>query len=210
VLVMLPRQMKRWSRMIRSLFALAAGLAFLFVASVLVVRCFNPFHAHEHCSKATGLAFGEYSNAHEGKYPFHTNGFGDALLLLLKEGYATPNLLTAPGDDGKMFKEYLEKGLDVPEEKCTRIYIQGLSDPKEGDVSVMMMFDKYPTRGGDHFRSPWGRPTRDVIMNDGSVEFVSEERWPAFAKEQIELLVKLGFKRPELEKLVGLPVESIR
>ena len=180
------------------------ALVLLYAARDVAVAFFNPFHAHEHCIQVLGSAFHFYANDHEGKYPYHTNGFGDALLLLVKEDQLPgPDWITAPGDDGKMFKECLEKGLDVPEEKCTRIYIQGLSESNAND-NVVMVFDKYPTRGGDHFPRPWGRPSRDVVMSDASGESVLEERWPAFANEQIERLVKIGFKRTELEKLFGL------
>ncbi len=173
-------------------------------AGLFVIGMFNIFHAHEHCSKVAGSALRLYADEHDGKYPFHTNGFGDAILLVLKDDpHNDVRLFTAPGDDGKMLKECLEEGLDVPEEKCTRIYIQGLSETNALD-DVVVMFDKYPTRGGDHFRRPWGPLIRDVIMVDGFVKFMPEERWPVFAKEQIERLVKLGFKRPELEKLFNI------
>jgi len=41
-------------------------------------------------------------------------------------------------------------------------------------------------------------------MSDGSVRSVYEKRWPAFATEQTERLVKIGFKRDELERLFGV------
>ena len=191
---------KRWWLLLTALIV----LPLLAYAGLFLIGMFNLFHAHEHCSKGTGLALHLYASDHEGRYPFHTNGFGDAILLVLKENPSEDvRLFTAPGDDGRMFKGCLEKGLDVPEEKCTRIYIQGLSEENAQD-DVVMMFDKYPTPGGDHFRRPWGPLIRDVIMCDGHVQFMPEERWPAFAKEQIERLVKLGFKRPELEKLFNV------
>lgn len=150
-----------------------------------------------------GLQF--YAEDHQGKFPYHTNGFGDALLLLLKEEIETnPRMLTAPGDDGGVFKECLANHANVDETKCTRIYIQGLSKTEIGEYPVAIVFDAYPTPGGDHFRRPWGEPTRDVIMADGLVEFVREKTWPGFATNQIERLVKLGLNRSELEKLFGV------
>ena len=191
---------KRWWLLLTALIV----LPLLAYAGLFLIGMFNLFHAHEHCSKGTGLALRSYASDHEGRYPFHTNGFGDAILLVLKENPSEDvRLFTAPGDDGGMLKNCLEKGLDVPEEECTRIYIQGLSETNAQD-QVVMMFDKYPTRGGDHFRRPWGPLIRDVIMSDGFVRFMPEKRWPAFAREQIELLVKLGFNRPELERLFNV------
>lgn len=191
---------KRW----RLLMVAVIVLPLLAYAGSFLIGMFNLFHAHEHCSKVAGSAFSGYASDHKGKYPFHTNGFGDALLLLLKDGYTDVRFVTAPGDDGRVLKECLEKGLDVPEDKCSRVYLQGLSED-DMNGNVVMMFDKYPTPGGDHFRRPWGRPMRDAVMCGGRVEFITEERWPVFAREQIERLVNLGFKRSELERLFGVP-----
>jgi hypothetical protein len=196
---------KRW----QLLLAVLIVLPLLTFAGLFLIGIFNVFHAHEHCSKVASSAFSMYASDHEGRYPFHTNGFGDALLLLVKEGQLPdPRWITAPGDDGKVYKDCLQKGSNVPEEKCTRIYIQGLSETNAYD-DVVMMFDKYPTPGGDHFRRPWGTPIRDVVMSDGRVQFISEERWPTFASEQIERLVKLGFQRQELEKLFNVQSRGI-
>lgn len=196
--------MKAWFRKKRWLLGAMASLlllALLAFGGLFVIGRFNLFHAHEHCIKGLGLAFRMYAVDHDGRYPFHTSGFGDALLLLVKDGQLPdPGGITAPGDDGAVFNECLQKGTDVPEERCSRVYIQGLSESNAYD-NVVIAFDRYPTRGGDHFRRPWGPPMRDVVLSDGSVQFLHEKRWPAFAREQIELLVKLGFKRSELEKL---------
>lgn len=199
--------MKKWSSKKRWLVGVTASLAFLLLAGVgstFAIGFFNLFHAHEHCSKVLGTFFSQYASTHDERYPVHTNGFGDALLLLIKDDdHSYVRHLVAPGDDGKMLLECLEKGLDVPEERCSRIYIQGLGEANAYD-SVAIAFDAYPTRGGDHFRCPWGVPTRDVVMAGGSVEFITEDHWPAFAQEQIERLVQLGLKRDELEKLFGV------
>ena len=199
--------MKKWSRKKRCLVGVTAGLAFLLLAGVggtFAIGYFNLFHAHEHCSKGLSLGLRAYANDNEGRFPNHTNGFGDALLLLLKEGHVMePRTLTAPGDDGQMFKDALEKGLDVDETKCSRIYIPGLAETNLYD-GVALAFDAYPTRGGDHFRCPWGKPIRDVAMADGSVEFINEESWPRFATNQIERLVKIGLDRIEMEQVFGV------
>lgn len=199
--------MKTWSRKKRWLLGLSASLGLLLLAVVgafLAIGHFNLFRAHQHCSKVLGSFLRQYASNHEGNYPVHTNGFADALLLLIKDDdHVYVRHLVAPGDDGKMLLECLEKSLDVPEEKCSRIYIQGLSEANGGH-GVALVFDAYPTPGGDHFRRPWGEPIRDVVMADGSVEFIAEKRWPAFAQDQIERLVRLGLERSEFEKLFGV------
>jgi hypothetical protein len=159
----------------------------------------NLFHAHEHCIKGTGLSLRTYALDHYGKFPFHTNGFGDAILLLLKELGEPPREFTAPGDDGSLYKECLKTGAHMPEARCTRAYVQGLSDANNPQIALV--FDRYRTRGGDHFRRPWGPLLREVAMLDGSMEVIHEEKWPEFRRKQIDLLVAEGISRTQAEKL---------
>ena len=190
------------SRKWRWVIGMLVVLVVLLVASVLSMVFLNPFHAHEHCIKGTGLDIRMYAEDHGGEYPFHTNGFGDALLLMVKSNYTRIAQITAPGDDGHYFEECLKTGADVPEDKCSRIYVQGLSETSNPQLALV--FDRRPTPGGDHWRRPWGPLMRDVALADGSVLFLNEDRWPAFAKEQVELLVQEGFSRAEAERLYGL------
>src|SRR6185295_9535901 len=94
---------------------------------------------------------------------------------------------------GEIFSEALKTGARIPEDKCSRIYIQGLSENNNPDVAIL--FDKKPTPGGDHFRRPWGPLLREVCMLDGSMQVIREENWPSFSKNQIELLVQEGIER---------------
>jgi hypothetical protein len=93
----------------------------------------------------------------------------------------------------------MKTGAHVPEERCTRAYVQGLSDTNNPEIALV--FDRYPTRGGDHFRRPWGPRLRDVGMLDGSMVSVREEKWPEFRRKQIELLVAEGISRTQAEEL---------
>ena len=170
-------------------------LALLLFAILMAIL----FPAHEHCMKQTGLSLRTYATDHNGKFPFHTNGFGDAVVLLLKEDLCVPAMFTAPGDDGSLYKECMKTGAHMPEERCTRAYVQGLSDTNNPEIALV--FDRYPTRGGDHFRRPWGPLLRDVGMLDGSMVSVREEKWPEFRRNQIDLLVAEGISRTQAEKL---------
>jgi hypothetical protein len=182
----------------RVVWGLGIGLPAL-ALMLLAIPMFNLFHAHEHCIKGTGLSLRTYALDHGGRFPFHTNGFGDAILLLIKELGDDPRLFTAPGDDGRLFKECLKTGAHMPEDRCTRAYVQGLSDTNNFEIALV--FDRYPTRGGDHFRRPWGPLLREVAMLDGSMEVIREEKWPEFRRKQIELLVGEGISRARAEKL---------
>ena len=159
----------------------------------------NIHYVHLHCIKGTGLAFRIYSGDHNGKLPFSTNGFGNALLLLAgadsTNDYTGGSIgcLCGPGDDGHLYREALKRHSVLPEEKCSRVYIQGLSETNNPQICVL--FDRDSCRGGDHFRSPWGHPVREVCMLDGSMEVISDEHWPEFSRQQVELLVAAGFSR---------------
>lgn len=153
--------------------------------------------------KGTGLSLLAYASDHDSRFPFHTNGFGDAILLLLKESSDDPRLFTAPGDDGRLLKECLRSGANVPEERCTRAYVQGLCETN--DPNIALIFDRYPTRGGDHFRRPWGPPLREVWMLGASHQIIHEKNWAKFIQKQVELLVAEGIPRGEAEKYYQPP-----
>ncbi|MEW6159906.1 MAG: hypothetical protein AB1813_20945 [Verrucomicrobiota bacterium] len=142
---------------------------------------------------ATGLALGIYAQENEGRFPLHTNGYGDALLLLLPHG-AFPESLTGPGFDAAIFERASHSGGDVPENQCGRVYIPGLSETNNPAIAIF--FDKLASPGGDHchffhrFTAPMGR---EVWTIGGSRRFILERDWPSFMNEQLALLVEAGF-----------------
>ncbi len=144
------------------------------------------------------MAFRFYAQAHGGMLPFHTNGFGDALLLLVKEGHA-PSVayICGPGDDGSVLSNALARGLHMPEEECTRVYIQGLSETN--DPSLCILFDRRSVPGGDHFYG-MGKPLREACMLDGGMETILDQRWPEFCRKQVDLLVAAGWTREKALK----------
>jgi hypothetical protein len=148
---------------------------------------------HQHCIKITGLAFRMYAGDHNGAFPYHTNGFGDALLLLVKEHQVDRvAYICGPGDDGHVLTNALAQGLDVQEDQCSRVYVQGLTETNNPEICIL--FDRRSVKGGDHFYGS-GKPVREVCMLDGSMETISDERWPEFSRHQVELLIATGFKR---------------
>jgi hypothetical protein len=178
-----------------------------FVGGRLYVRShplvFNEsFWMHAHCIPQAILELLSYADRHNGTFPYHPDGYGDALLLVEQNCvYA----LTGPGYDETPFVEAKQEGKHLPEEECGRVYIQGLTTKlKAGQSKIVILFDKLPTPGGDHchgfsrLTAPLGR---EVGYADGRHEFVREEGWPEFAKEQIELLVGEGIEREEAERL---------
>jgi len=155
---------------------------------------------HAHCIAQVGMAFQMYANDHAGRFPAHTNGYGDALLLLLRDDPALSFALTGPGYDRLVFDCALTNHTDVPESQCGRVYIQGLA--ANCDPSIVLLFDKLPTPGGDHCHglARLSAPLcREVALADGSHQTIREHDWPEFTRKQIELLVEEGFSREQAE-----------
>jgi hypothetical protein len=194
-------QSRRWLKWLR----VVGALLLLLVAGHFSLRIFYLRYAHQHCLKGATLGLALYANDHEGRFPFHTNGFGDALLMLVTDtnDYARINVITGPGDDGEVYKTAMANHVDVPEEKCSRVYIQGLSETN--DPRIAIIFDRYSTRGGDHFRSPFRDPVREVGLICGSMEVIRNEQWPEFSRKQIELLVQANLPRATAQAYYRLP-----
>jgi hypothetical protein len=155
--------------------------------------------AHAHCIQMAGIGLENYADRHDGKYPFHPKGYGNALLLMDAEFYDT---LTGPGYDAAPFYEAKKAGKDLPEEECGRVYVQGLTTKSNWEIALL--FDKLPTPGGDHCHLPirlWAPLCREVCCLHAGRMIVRESDWPEFAKKQVELLVEEGFERAEAERL---------
>ena len=81
--------------------------------------------------------------------------------------------------------------------------IQGWREDSDPDIAVL--FDKLPNPG-DHCIGPkriWAPLCREVVLVDGSMQAILEKNWPAFASNQVELLVKAGFSRATAEDGIG-------
>ena len=109
---------------------------------------------HRHCIVQVGLAFPIYSSEHFGQLPFSTNGFGDALLKLLKEDPTVINSICGPDDDGHLFKEALENNSIVPEEKSSS-RISRLPSP----------IIQASRNGCPHGERPWSPPLQELRSN---------------------------------------------
>jgi hypothetical protein len=156
---------------------------------------------HAHCMPQVGLALRMYANEHGGQYPVHTNGYGDALLLL---GEAGPYyFLTGPGHNTQVFANAWAAKSDVDESLCGRVYVQGLNPTNDSGIAIL--FDKIAAPP-DHCQFPrrlWAGFVREVCFVDGDWRAVPVDQWDAFAQKQIDLLVDAGFTRKDAERLYG-------
>jgi hypothetical protein len=148
---------------------------------------------HAHCMPQAGLALRQYAADHDGKFPTHTNGYGDALLLIAEPGQCY--YLTGPGYSAQVFEDAVTNRAHVPEAMCGRVYVQGLSETN--DSRIVVLFNKIAAPP-DHCHFPfrlWASYVREVCFLDGSWRTVSVGAWPEFADEQIRLLAEAGFPK---------------
>ncbi len=176
-------------------------LVLLIVLVVVYVRT-HPLvfmDTHAHCIKFAGLNLEKYASEHDGQFPSHPKGYGNALLLL-DELYF--HALTGPGYNASPLREAKRTGNELPESECGRVYIQGLT--RRSNPEIALLFDKLPTPGGDHCPLPvrlWASLGREVWFVGTGHIFVLESEWPEFSRNQVELLVQEGLDRQEAERL---------
>lgn len=152
---------------------------------------------HRHCIVNAGLSLKIYASDHNGHFPSHTNGFGNALVTWAKSFPGDERTLVGPGDDGAWLRKAVATGESVDESLCSRIYVQGLNESL--DPQIVVLFDRFATRGGDHSPHPWAGYLREAVRLDGSLARVPVAGWPAFASTQVELLVEFGIPRATAE-----------
>lgn len=194
----MSRKRRRWPVALAFLIIGAIGITAYVRAHPLVFM-----KTHQHCIKCAGMILHSYAEEHEGVFPSHPKGYGNALLLLDEDVLYCVN---GPGYDTDVLVAAKRNGTDLPESAFGRVYIQGLnpSKLKSGSSAVVVLFDKLPTPGGDHCHLPgrmWASLAREVLYADGQRMVVAESEWPEFSIRQIELLVLEGFDRTEAERL---------
>jgi hypothetical protein len=197
----MPQRRSRLPKMALAAIA-AATLAVIYVKSHPLV--FNEsLWEHAHCMPQAGGALWNYALDHDGHFPYHPNGYGDALLLLTNEMGSYWGPLTGPAYDSRVFAAAVLAGRHLPEQACGRVYVQGLST--NNDPQIVILFDKVAAPP-DHCHFPerlWRGFVREVCFVDGTWRTVSVARWPDFARQQIDLLVTDGFSRHQAEQLYG-------
>jgi hypothetical protein len=155
---------------------------------------------HAHCMPQAAGALLTYAHDHDGRFPYHTNGYGDALLLLTPD-LAAPYCLTGPGYGTAAYDEAIATKAHLDEKRCGRVYVQGLG--LTNDSRIAMLFDKVAAPP-DHCHFPrrlWRGFSRDVCFVDGDWRSVPVEKWPEFSREQVDLLVQAGSTRDAAQRL---------
>jgi hypothetical protein len=162
------------------------------------------FFSHAHCIVIADTIVHGYAEEHGGRFPSSTNGYGDALLLIVAEDPGSAIFLTGPCYNEKSFLNAIKSGGHLAESDCGRVYVQGLTVSNNPDIVIL--FDKIPTPGGDHchgvdrFKMPLAR---EVLLIGGH-DYVEEANWPQYSSNQVELLVQAGIPRKKAEELYSL------
>jgi len=202
-----PQLRKRGKLKIASLIAIVAVVG-LFAFVKMNPLIFNEsFLGHAHCIKIADAALNIYVQEH-GAFPYHTNGFGDAVLLFDQRDWM---FFTGPGFDESELKAAFAAGRDVDETKLGRIYVQGLST--NANLKIAILFDQIATPGGDHahFHHRFTSPYLREVLEIGGLEWIKEDQWYAYATNQIELLVAEGIDRKKAQyyyEMTGLKFDE--
>jgi hypothetical protein len=156
-------------------------LAITFLLFKIRPDLYETGHDHKHCMTQIALSLKQYASEHEGKFPYQASGYGDALLMLDDKYLPVGNgdMYTGHGYDGSVFVEASKTKAHVPDEKCGRVYIQGLTEDSDSDI--VLLFDKLPSAR-----------VREVFFIGGNSKWIANKDWNHFATSQIELLEKNG------------------
>jgi len=155
---------------------------------------------HAHCMPQAASLFRLYAEENGGRFPFHANGYGDALLMTTPDR-AWLYCLTGPGYGTSAFEEALSSNGNVDENRCGRVYVQGLSETN--DARIAILFDKVAAPP-DHCHFPqrlWQGHVREVLFVDGDWRAVPVAQWLDFARQQVDFLVEAGFSKEHGQKL---------
>lgn len=147
--------------------------------------------------------FFEYANSNQGRFPESDKGWGDALLKLgdLEERDMWIPFIVGVDDDGSHLVEAMKHGLNVDENRCTRVYVQGLSD--KSNPSIAIHFDRDSEPGGDHFRNRFAEPVRELITVAGSHRMIKDPDWQQHVESQRKLLEEEGFPQERIDEIYG-------
>lgn len=157
-------KIKKWLALLLSVTAIIIVLGVYYYRTHPLV--FNEsFFQHAHCIAGAGLSFRQYASEHGGRFPYSTNGYGNALVMI-NDGWDA--IFTGPGYDTRVFERVRRTGEHAPESEFGRVYIQGLTDTNNPEI--VLLFDKIPTPGGDHghlFQRFLAPLCREVCLVDG-------------------------------------------
>ena len=110
---------RKWPKRLLVAFVVTAIACVVYVRTHPLVFS-ESFFQHAHCMAQTAGTFRLYASDNLGRFPTHTNGYGDALLLLVPH-YTPWALLTGQGYNSTVDQQWKQNGTIVPESECGRV-----------------------------------------------------------------------------------------
>lgn len=177
-------------------------IIFIAAISVPVFRWIFP-PSHKHCIKQATFTLLGYADRNQGRFPESDKGWGDALLELgvLQDREMWMPSIVGVDDDGSHLIEAMTHGSDVEEDRCTRVYVQGLTEKSHSAIAIL--FDRESEPGGDHSRNRFAEPVRELITVAGEHKTIKDRDWIPYVEGQRKLLQEQGLTREIIAEVYG-------
>lgn len=169
-------------------FYLSAFIALVVLLEQVWYRYTYPFGWSHSCSAGLGLSFPLYEENHGGWLPHGESTPETSLSLLYKDDPVTA-LWTLGGKN--ISRETLEAAFKrdgkLYPTNCGWHYVEGLRDGDPPEIAVV--WDK--TIGLGHNGQRVRGMMHEIVLLDGSHQYISKQNWPAFVAKEKELLAQI-------------------
>jgi hypothetical protein len=183
---------KRPGRWRKVLLVLIGTLVFVIVGARVWYRYEYPYGYSHACSKGLGMSLRLYAEDHYGWLP-RGAATPEASLALLAKDDMTSALWVLGGKNipHDVVQESLTReGLFGPT-NCGWHYIEGLR--VDDDPEIAVAWDKVTGLGHNGERQP--RCMHEVVLLDGSTQFILKTAWPEFVADQKQRLTRVMASR---------------
>ncbi len=187
----LQKSRRRFLRWVGSLAAL--GIVAVVSLKFLWANQFPYGHSHS-CSKAIGSTLLIYAHDHDGWLPNGGSMPEQSFSLIWTNGdpYSVKSILRGKHLAQAVVDAALAKDGFLSPQSCGWHYVEGLREDDGPHLAVA--WDR--TIGLDHNGRRRSGLVHEVILLDGSVQWVKKPKWKEFVKTQRELLAEIMSKRP--------------
>jgi hypothetical protein len=156
-----------------------------------------PYGESHNCSKGLGISLRIYANDNDDWYPHGMSTPEASLSLLVKRKPTLASLLRGKHLSQATVEKALLQDGELGPNSCGWHYIEGLRESDSPQLAVA--WDR--VTGLDHQGRRRSGSQHEVVMVDGSTQFVSKRAWPNFVANQKRLLAEASKART-----VGNPV----
>jgi len=144
-------------------------------------RSLFPYGKTHRCSLYLATTLWGYADTNNGKFPCSDQPEAIGLSLLVDEEMCTLDVIVGKAGDLGAAESFYKKQGFFKADHTSWHYVEGLSLADEGRA---LAWDKIPL---GHNGQVLARNSREVIMTNGSVISVNQDRWEDFLAKQKEL-----------------------